>query len=268
MEEFIIVPITLIIAGMLAGIISSFFGVGGGSIIVPFLVTLYPNVPFEYVVATSLGAIFINAHVIVYKSYKLGSRIKKEIFLVLAAPSLIGALLGTLILPMLGSLWPRRLFVLALLFSMLRTLFISSNTKEAEEEMAPLHHMMIITFIGGMVSALTGLGGGIIMVPMMMFFTQIRYTRHSFLSQVSMIFSTFGSVVTHLFVETQAVAFPLPNLMIGRIHWGIIILLQLGSMLTTSWGLKQNEIVRPKTKRILMFIVFGILGGKIFVSTL
>ena len=257
----------MILVGMLTGILSSFFGIGGGSLIVPFLVSLFPGMDFQDVVATSLGAIFVNASMIVIKSLKLKEKVSLKTFLSIGIPSLIGAFAGSFFLPFLGYIWPKRLFVLVLFLTILKTIIPSRLKRVQDQEETTVTKFILIGLIGGVVSSLTGLGGGIIMVPMMMFFTEIKLKRHSLISQSGMILATLAGVLAHSFVTHSSHEF-LPWSVYGRINWGIVFLLQVGSFCTTGWGLKQNEKVSPKVKKILLVILFTILGGKIFISTL
>jgi uncharacterized membrane protein YfcA len=258
----------MILVGMLTGIISSFFGIGGGSIIVPFLVSLFPAMSFESIVATSLAAIFVNAIIIVIKSHHMGEKLTRKNFFSMGIPSLIGAFTGSFILPNIGSLWPKRLFVLILVISILRSFIKYKNSHEANEMETTLNKYIIIGFVGGFVSSLTGLGGGVVIVPMLMFLTRIKINKHTLISQNSMIFSTFAGVVTHTLVPTEVLEAFLPWATLGRINWAMVILLQAGSFMTTSWGLRQNQKVKPHLKKILLIILYIILGTKIFISTL
>ena len=65
--------IYLIITGMFVGLMSSFFGVGGGSLMMPILFMLYPDIPAQAIIPSSLGVIFLNSlinnyHFFVFKS--------------------------------------------------------------------------------------------------------------------------------------------------------------------------------------------------------
>jgi uncharacterized protein len=85
--------VRLVLIGLVAGLFSSLFGVGGGIVVVPLLILLVRFAPRE-AAATSLGAIVITAlaGVILY-----GARGKVDVALALLVgiPAAAGAVLGT-----------------------------------------------------------------------------------------------------------------------------------------------------------------------------
>ena len=78
--------------GLVAGVFSSLFGVGGGIVIVPLLVLL-AAFPVREAAATSLGAIVITALAGVLL-YALRGEVRVGYALVIGIPAALGALLG------------------------------------------------------------------------------------------------------------------------------------------------------------------------------
>jgi uncharacterized membrane protein YfcA len=82
----------LVVIGLVAGVFSSLFGVGGGIVIVPLLLLLSRFPPHE-VAATSLGAIAITALAGV-AAYALRHDIRYGYAALMGVPAAVGALGG------------------------------------------------------------------------------------------------------------------------------------------------------------------------------
>ncbi|WP_028066096.1 sulfite exporter TauE/SafE family protein [Solirubrobacter soli] len=84
----------VVIAGLGVGVLTGFFGVGGGFVIVPVL-TLWLGAPFRRAVATSLVIITLTGVAALASHLLAGSRPNLEITAELAGATGIGALIGT-----------------------------------------------------------------------------------------------------------------------------------------------------------------------------
>ena len=83
----------LVLIGLVAGVFSAVFGVGGGIIVVPLLVSLVAFPPHA-ATATSLGAILITAAAGV-TLYALRGEVRPGYAALVGVPAVVGALVGT-----------------------------------------------------------------------------------------------------------------------------------------------------------------------------
>lgn len=83
----------LVLVGLVAGVFSTLFGVGGGIVIVPLLVAVLAF-PTHAAAATSLGAILITATAGV-ALYAVRGEVRPAYAALLGVPAAIGALAGT-----------------------------------------------------------------------------------------------------------------------------------------------------------------------------
>jgi uncharacterized membrane protein YfcA len=83
----------LVFIGLVAGVFSAVFGVGGGIILVPLLVSLLAFPPHA-ATATSLGAILVTATAGV-TLYALRGEVRPGYAALVGVPAVVGALLGT-----------------------------------------------------------------------------------------------------------------------------------------------------------------------------
>jgi uncharacterized protein len=85
--------VRLVLIGLVAGLFSSLFGVGGGIVIVPLLM-LVAAFGAKEATATSLGAIVITALAGVML-YALRGKVEVSYALLVGIPAMVGALAGT-----------------------------------------------------------------------------------------------------------------------------------------------------------------------------
>lgn len=153
--------------GLLAGILSGMFGVGGGTVIVPMLVLLL-GFDQRRAAGTSLGAIVLTAPVGVV-AYALNGSVDWLAGLILAAGAVVGAQIGTWLLPRVSQTALRWAFV-AFLLGVIVSLFLVIPSRESVLELSWLSitGLVILGVVTGTVAGLIGVGGGIVVVPTLM----------------------------------------------------------------------------------------------------
>ncbi len=159
--------LTCLAIGLLAGLLSGLFGVGGGTVIVPLLVLVLAY-DQRLAAGTSLAAIVPTATVGVI-SYALTDSVAWIPGLILAAGAVVGAQIGTWLLPRVSLIALRWSFI-AFLVAVIVSLFIVVPSRDAG---LPLTVWSIIGLVvlglgTGTVAGLIGVGGGIIVVPALM----------------------------------------------------------------------------------------------------
>jgi uncharacterized protein len=174
----------LIGLGLVLGTLGTLIGAGGGFVLMPILLLLYPHASPELVTSISLAVVFFNA---LSGSWAYGRqrRIDKRSGLLFAAATIPGAIVGALT----TSLIPRRLFNAVFGFLMIAaagyllvqrvraTQPVAGNgkgqtTRRLVEANGTVHVFsydlrlgMGLSVFVGYVSSLLGIGGGIIHVP-------------------------------------------------------------------------------------------------------
>ncbi|MCG7417380.1 sulfite exporter TauE/SafE family protein [Microbacterium sp. ACRRU] len=155
--------------GLLAGLLSGLFGVGGGTVIVPLLVLL---LAFDqrFAAGTSLAAIVPTASVGVI-TYAIDGHVAWIPALILAAGAVGGAQIGTWLLPRLSQTALRWAFV-AFLVAVIVSLYFVIPSRDAELELTLVTGpgLALLGLITGILAGLLGVGGGIIVVPALLLF--------------------------------------------------------------------------------------------------
>ena len=153
--------------GLLAGLLSGLFGVGGGTVIVPLLV-LALKFDQRLAAGTSLAAIVPTATVGVI-SYAVHGSVAWIPALLLALGAVFGAQIGTWMLPRVSVTALRWGFV-AFLAVVIVMLFVVIPSRDAEFPLNALSviGLLILGVVTGTLAGLLGVGGGIIVVPALM----------------------------------------------------------------------------------------------------
>ena len=155
-----------VLIGLAAGFLSGLFGVGGGILIVPALV-LAARFPQKLAAGTSLAAI-VPTSLVGVLSYAAGGHIDWLAALLLAAGAIGGAQLGSLLLDRL----PRRAIQWAFvgfIVIVIVSLFLVIPSRDASIEITVVSGaaLVVLGLAVGVLSGILGIGGGVVIVPML-----------------------------------------------------------------------------------------------------
>lgn len=151
--------------GAAAGLLGGLFGVGGGLIIVPGLVSL-ARMERRLAHGTSLAATLpiAAASLLTYLSH---GNVDWAVALFLAIGAIAGAIAGTQLLRVI----PKNLLVIVFVITVLATatrLLLGSDTSGRVDLTIPMALLLVVIgFVTGTLAGLLGIGGGVIMVPAM-----------------------------------------------------------------------------------------------------
>lgn len=159
----------LVAVGIAAGILSGLFGIGGGTIIVPAL-ALWLGMSQRLAAGTSVAAILPTA-IVGSISYAAQGNVDWVAALCLAIGIVAGAQLGTYLLarlPVSALQWAFMAFLVVVIV----TLWLVVPQREAEIGINVLTASLLVFtgFVTGVLSGVLGVGGGVIVVPVLMFF--------------------------------------------------------------------------------------------------
>ncbi|MFM8492730.1 MAG: TSUP family transporter [Bacteroidota bacterium] len=263
-------------AGLLSGFLGGFLGVGGGIVFVPLLTAWFAVHGAQLVVAASDGLLgsasvdgvlwvianslfltLISALSGSWKQYRMGNFHLREVLLVGLPGGLSGLLTSALIA------WPgmydRRSF--ALFFSLLMVPLLwrvlrSGGPEGAREDTSRIaaRPLWLSGLASGVVSALSGLGGGVVVVPVLSGILKISLSKTASISLGSIVLmSVFHSL-------WYALAFPSVSLQGG---WGmlyppVLLPLVVGILLAAPWGVQLHQSSPRWAIKLCMLLVFSL----------
>jgi uncharacterized membrane protein YfcA len=164
--------ILFFILGLFVGCLGTLMGIGGGVVLIPILLALYPDLNPQEITAISLFCVAVNSTVGSI-SYLIKKKVHVPSAILFSLASLPGAWIGV---QLVGKI-PRHTFELMFgifLFFMGIYLFIKkprSSINSSMSDWQPTRKKYILGTIGsffvGLFASLLGLGGGIIHVPLL-----------------------------------------------------------------------------------------------------
>jgi uncharacterized protein len=169
--------LSLLFIGLLAGVMAGMFGIGGGIIMVPALITI---MGFSIVQAngTSLAALMLPVGIFAVVTYYKNNLINIKVASFFAGGLLIGVYFGAKIALSINVVLLKQLYGFFLLWVCWR--FFDFNVIKIQrrierkinrfEKKSPIVVLMIFGITAGVLSGLFGVGGGLIMVPVMITF--------------------------------------------------------------------------------------------------
>ena len=267
--------LVLFLLGLAIGPISSFFGVGGGFLIVAVLYWLYPDLSAQVVVSTSLGVICLNSIINVRNFRKLHMVPEWRLALSIALTMAFGCLFGSRISPWF-SVASLRLVVACLLFINSVTTFFRkepeglSNGDRGKAFVVPLAFCLI--FMAGVLAGITGLGGGIVVIPVFFYLLRIPFRRLSLYSNIAMVGSSSMGVVNYALMGYGGpVVFEeefLNGFQFGRFNIFIVLCIFTGACISSPLGVGLRKRVGEGRDRYLLSALLFVLSCRLFWSLL
>lgn len=156
----------LVLLGLTVGVSSGLFGIGGGIIILPALVYLL-KFDTRVAVGTSLLSVILPAIAGVV-SYALEANVNLLMAVLLAAGSIVGAPIGSWLLSILPQRAVKWGFI-AFMILVIVSLFLVVPTRDSVVDIGWLFGagLMALGLFTGVMSGLLGIGGGVIVVPLL-----------------------------------------------------------------------------------------------------
>ncbi len=165
-----LVYISFLLVGAISGVLAGLLGVGGGTIIVPFLVMIFsmsdtnPEYIQHMALATSLATIIVTS-ISSSKAHHAHKAVRWDIVKKISIGILFGTFFGGIVASSLSHMFLTVFFVVFLYLVAIQML-LNMKPKQSRE----LPGSLMTTFVGsiiGVVSSLVGIGGGSLSVPFM-----------------------------------------------------------------------------------------------------
>lgn len=195
----------LTVIGFLVGVLGTMIGAGGGFILVPILLLIFPEKTPEEITGISLAVVFFNSisgtlayHTMKRTDYKSG--------LIFTISTIPGAIIGTLIIALI----PKNVFSLIfgiILIALAIYLFLNPDkknkiNKKNVNKTTPVIQKkwsgILINLTIGFISTLLGIGGGIIRVPALVHILDFPVHTATATSQFIVAIMSFSGSIIHL----------------------------------------------------------------------
>ncbi len=217
------------------GIVSTLFGIGGGILMVPLLSLVLPFSHLE-AIATSLTTIVLVAG---FNTFNFSKKNVIVWHLVpwIALTSSFFAFISAQISTILPETILIIVFILFLMYVAIRTFFIKAEKENSTTNDYTRILPLGIGSISGLISGVTGIGGGGITTPMMLVTGLVRNVQASPTSNAIMIFTAFFASLSFAIANFELKS----PFTVGYIHLDSAVLLFLGSAFTSRYGVSLNQ---------------------------
>jgi uncharacterized membrane protein YfcA len=232
--------LALVIVGILGGTLSGTFGVGGGIIMVPLLMLL-AGMDQRHASATSLTAIVPTA-VVGAVTYGLAGHVDLVAGIAVSAGGIAGSLIGTRLLRTLPIGWLRWLFIGLLVVVAVR-LFLEVPARGAGIEYTwyAICGLVVLGLVMGIASGLFGIGGGVIVVPMLV----ALFGASDLLAKGTSLLAIIPSALTGT----------IANVRHRLVSWGDGLLVGIPAALASFGGSALAFLIPPRLSTILFAIL-------------
>jgi uncharacterized membrane protein YfcA len=230
----------LIALGFGTGVYGTLIGAGGGFVLMPLLLLLYPAEDQEKLTAISLAVVFFNA-LSGTEAYALMKRIDYKSGLMFAVATIPGAVIGALNTAYV----PRRLFdtifgIILLAIAVFLFLRSGSKLKERKAKQSRFHYHVthhlveadglnycysfnpvigiVLSFFVGYLSSFLGIGGGIVHVPALVYFLHFPIHIATATSHFILVIMALTGTLVHMYTGSFShVAYKTISLSIGAV---------------------------------------------------
>jgi len=231
--------IELVFVGISIGIMSGFFGIGGGMILVPILLTL--GFAIKDAIGISIIQMVFSSVFGSYLNHKKGSLIIGEgIFVGLGG--FIGGFIGGYVTAYISDTILQIVFFSLLIYALLRLFFSKDHSDDIETRTLSKALLFSIGVAIGIFSITLGIGGSIILTPLLV--GLLHYPLKKAVS-AGLFFVVFSSM-----------AGMLSRLSSGTIDFNNGLIVAIASLLGVSIGIWLKDHVTSKNHKILLLVLY------------
>jgi uncharacterized membrane protein YfcA len=264
------VTLILLIIGILAGILSGLLGIGGGTLFTPVLFYLFDRHgvanPELWTIGTSLFCTFAASSGGTIKHIRQRSAFVKE-SLYVGAFGIIGTTVGKLIATSEWFSTSEFLLLIGVVFIYTGINFVSKSITEKgrtdldyADKTVRKRDAGVIGGAGGFIAALSGLGGGVLMVPIMNMGFKYTLRKAVSISEFAIVLISLAGFMQFLLrsplLDTEVVNYvTFSQYTVGYVDFGASLPLVIGAFLGAGLGVQLHDKLNTRyIKRI-----FGIL---------
>lgn len=264
--------------GFGVGTYGTLIGAGGGFVLMPLLLLLYPQEAPEKLTSISLAVVFLNA-LSGSGAYARIKRIDYKSGLIFGGATIPGAVLGALNTAYI----PRRLFDVLLAVLLIAGAALLALRPDVAQIMRSRrnhvqHHQMarhlveadgksfdysfnpvvgvILSLFVGYISSFLGIGGGIIHVPVLVYF--LNFPVH------------IATATSHFILVIMSLAGTLTHLSTGALSKGVhhMVPLALGVVVGAQVGAHLSQVIRGKWIIRSLAVALGLVGVRILIQVM
>jgi uncharacterized membrane protein YfcA len=262
--EFLLFIITMLAVGCGVGILSAALGIGGGILMVPAFLTLYPQMDIHTAKGSSM---FIIIFVATYNALRMNRgdmRNPMKLINSIAIGSIIGGFIAGWLTAKLTDAYASWIFIALLLFAAARTFLLKE--KEVTEDQVQKRTLTAATIglLSGIVAGATGTGGGAVFVPFALMAGIVSNKRVVALSNAVMAVAAAAGTIAYLTAPKTTDM----DWTIGLTNISLAPFVILGAVAAAPLGRKLNHHLSFNRRRIVMAFLLVLITIRLALRTL
>jgi uncharacterized membrane protein YfcA len=260
----------LLLIGAIVGYYSGLIGTGGNIILIPVFDILfhYLKIPetevVKFIIAHSFFITAFTGLSVSYKQFKAKNLHVKEVLFISIA-GMITAFFMTEFIK--NGNWYHKsdfdlVFFTLLLILAIRMLFFKQPPPPINDNHLNKPYFPIIGIVAGLISSLSGLGGGIIVIPILTDILKTPLKKASSISIGVVAMLALPISASYLSIDARSTMQNFLPAQLGYISMFIAAPVLIGVFSTTGWGVRTAQKTDPNKLRLILGIVVIILCAK------
>jgi uncharacterized protein len=273
----------LLILGCFGGFLFGMVGIGGNVLYIPVFSFLLTKIGFHdeelsrAIIANALFILVFTGSAVSWKQFKVGNFFLKEILLTASTGATTAFLICLLIKS--GDWYDKKTFDLVftcLLFVTLFRLFTRKNNKASTEKIIEFYEkspkgdpsvsgaflsqklpFLLVGIVTGALTAFSGLGGSIVMIPLFTEFVGLSMKKAHSISVGVVPLMALTISIFYFFGQPNVVS--LPASQFGYLNLSIVAPVILGSMITAPFGVQAAHKVKPRTQKLFFATIVSVV---------
>jgi len=256
----------LLLIGMCAGLAAGFLGIGGGAVLTPFCLLVYPSlgIPDDIMMKVIFGTnmflvmIFSASAVAMHHG---NNKIHWKTVAWMVPLAVIGSFFGAWAAAQMDSSQLKKAFAILLVVSSLMIVVRGSTrptgSRSGAKALLPMKLLPLLGFVTGFAGSFLGIGGGVVMIPGLILLFSVPVDRVAATSSSIIIF--IGVVGMSSYIYHGWNQYDLPGWSTGFVWWAAAIPLALGGVPMARVGAWLNAHTHDKMlQRIFGFVLLMI----------
>ncbi len=265
----------LFILGCLGGFLFGMVGIGGNVLYIPIFSFLLTRLGFHdeelsrAIIANALLILVFTGSAVSWKQFRVGNFFLREILLT-ASTGVLAAVILTGIIKS-GDWYNKKMFDMVFTMMLSITLFRLFMVKPKQKSPSNALSTSLLTtpfllvglFTGSM-TALSGMGGSIVMIPLFTEFVGLEMKKAHSISVGVVPIMALSISVYYCFGQPNIL--PLPVAQVGYLNFKMAAPVIMGSILTSPFGVQAAHRVKPITQRLVFASIVGIVLLKMILN--
>ena len=262
--DFILYILLLLFGGCLGGLMAGLLGVGGGVILTPIQYFLLVSIGTEPAIAmpvsfaTSLAVIFVSMIRSTYRHY-LNNFVVTDFLPAIMISGFLSAMIGALISVNVDVSLLRILFAVLCFVAVINMILLKYPENNDDRSNSLFAHLFL-GIVGGLLCGLLGVGGGIIMIPILTLI--LRYPTHEAIgtSSASIIATSLGGMIAYIILGWNVAS--LPAYSVGYVNIVQFIFLGVSSFIVSGFAADWSKKVDERVLKFCHIIIVLYIGLK------